>query len=309
MNRYFDNKDELFMQPRVTQYGSHMVMTNVSKETKRKYVNINTRFSDEYGYSSVAAFNVSLPERVNEVKTTYINNIEIPITFYNISSILGNNVLEISYNGGQTYRIVTVTDGQYTVAGLLAAIRTAIHSIGGDYVNIDCSGSLMGPCIFSYNNAGSGSTVLVNFDITSHPSDYDLKSRLGWTLGYRTSKISIVHGKPITSPAFIDLTGPRYLFLVLDEYSNGNQTSFLSPLQNSLLGKNILGRVAMDYTHFPYGSVLVATNINGYLLSDRRSYTGKVDLQRFNVQLVDEWGRPISLNGVDFSFCLELEHE
>ena len=49
MSNYFDNKDN-FLEPNVTQYGSHMVMTNVHKSSKTKYINIDTRFSDEYNY-------------------------------------------------------------------------------------------------------------------------------------------------------------------------------------------------------------------------------------------------------------------
>ena len=47
MSSYFDNK-ELFTGPKMNQYGSHMVMTNVAKSSKIKYVNIDTKFRDEY---------------------------------------------------------------------------------------------------------------------------------------------------------------------------------------------------------------------------------------------------------------------
>ena len=48
---------------------------------------------------------------------------------------------------------------------------------------------------------------------------------------------------------------------------------------------------------------------NGLLVTDIRSYTGKVDIQKLNVQLVNEFGNVIDLNGDDFSFCLKIEHE
>jgi hypothetical protein len=38
MTELFDNK-ELFLQPKTTQHGSHMVMTNVAKQQKTKYIN------------------------------------------------------------------------------------------------------------------------------------------------------------------------------------------------------------------------------------------------------------------------------
>jgi hypothetical protein len=45
------------------------------------------------------------------------------------------------------------------------------------------------------------------------------------------------------------------------------------------------------------------------MVSDKREYTGKIDLQKLNVQILDEYGNPVSLNGLDFSFCMEVEHE
>ena len=38
-------------------------------------------------------------------------------------------------------------------------------------------------------------------------------------------------------------------------------------------------------------------------------YAGNVDIQKLNIQLVDEWGNIVDLNQLDFSFCLEIEYE
>ena len=32
-------------------------------------------------------------------------------------------------------------------------------------------------------------------------------------------------------------------------------------------------------------------------------------MQKLNISLLNEDGKPIILNGLDFSFCLEFEHE
>jgi len=45
------------------------------------------------------------------------------------------------------------------------------------------------------------------------------------------------------------------------------------------------------------------------LICDERIYAGKVDLQKLKVQLLNEAGIPLNLNGLDFSFCLEVLHE
>jgi len=61
--------DSLFLAPKTNQYGGHMVMTNVSKPTKTKYINIDTKFRDEYNYLQTTDYNITLPERITEVNT------------------------------------------------------------------------------------------------------------------------------------------------------------------------------------------------------------------------------------------------
>ena len=99
------------------------------------------------------------------------------------------------------------------------------------------------------------------------------------------------------------------MYLVLDEFTRGNQNSFIAALPSSLVRKPILARISINKTNYPFGTILPANNYNGYLLTDKREYTGRVDLQKLSIQLVDEIGEPVSLNGLDFSFCLEVEHE
>ena len=81
----------------------------------------------------------------------------------------------------------------------------------------------------------------------------------------------------------------------------------MSPLHNSLINKNILSRISLDSNNYGHGSVLPANLNNGYLVSDTRSYNGNVDLQKLNIQLLNEDGLPVILNGLDFSFCLKVE--
>ena len=77
----------------------------------------------------------------------------------------------------------------------------------------------------------------------------------------------------------------------------------------SQIKSNVIARIALNRTTYPFGTILPANNFNGLLLTDRRSYNGKVDLQKLKVQLVHENGVPVNLNGLGFSFCLEVEYE
>jgi hypothetical protein len=306
MSKYFDGKS-LFLEPQVNQYGSHMVMTNVTKPSKRKYINIDTKFRDDYQFyetNSVANFNVTLPERITEVKNMIVCNAEIPMSFYNVSPELGNNYFKIIYNTASV--MVEIPGGNYDAVGMINAINTSIQTKPSPYKNISVS---------IVNNHAvidcSLGTLKIEFDINADGSldKYNFKRKLGWLLGFRNISYTISPTASTVSENFADLTGLRYVYLVIDEFGKGNQNSFLGPLPSSLVKKNILAKIMFNKTTFPFGTVIPANNFNGYLLTDRRSYTGKIDIQKLNVQLVDDVGNPVNLNGLDFSFCLEVEHE
>ena len=118
------NRNDIFMQPKTEQYGSHMIMTNVHKPDKTKYINVDTRFREDYAsrdpyplskcsegvcgetqtpnpsfnYTAEVNHNIYIPERINEVKSMKVKSVELPCTFYNVSSAIGNYSLKIINN-------------------------------------------------------------------------------------------------------------------------------------------------------------------------------------------------------------------
>lgn len=308
MSKYFDSKS-LFLEPQVNQYGSHMVMTNVTKPSKRKYINIDTKFRDDYQMyeaNSVANFNVTLPERITEVKNMIVCNAEIPMSFYNVSLELGNNYFKIINTATNASAMVEIPAGNYDGTALTTAINTAIQSKPLPYKNITYS-LVNGHSRFTI----TASSLKIEFDVNPDGSldKYNFKRKMGWLLGFRNLSYIVSSTAAVTSENFVDVTGLRYAYLVIDEFGKGNQNSFLGPLPSSLVKKNIIAKIMFNKSTFPFGTVMPANNFNGYLLTDRRNYTGKIDIQKLNVQLVDDVGNPINLNGLDFSFCLEVEHE
>jgi hypothetical protein len=307
MSQYLD-KNELFLEPKTKQYGSHMVMTNVHKPTKRKFINIDTRFSDEYNYLSVANCNVTIPERINDVKSVSITSIELPMSFYNISSSLGNNSFQMTSDTG-TYTIV-VPDGEYMSTNLKSTLNTLVNdktSATSSDLSFNIIASPTGGELISVSSLISCS---LNFAVNDKgvTDKYNVKSKLGWMLGFHQVEYDITNS--VTTAEFkIDLNGPRYLYLALEEFHNGNNNSFISTVSSGLVNKNIIARISLDKSHYGFSTILPANKLNGLLLSDIRKYSGKVDLQKLNFQLLNEIGNPISLNGYDYSLCLEVEHD
>jgi len=333
--------NDLFLQPKVTQHNNHMVMTNVHKESKTKHWNIDTRFRDDYdnysqmtsGYQ-ISGYTFTLPQCINDVKSIKVKNIEIPLSFYNISTALGNNSMLVGNT--TTNNLITIPDGFYNPVSLTystnsnntigannstqfkAAINTALAGTG---VSFDISSNGVPKTTFTNT---SGSPVNIAFPIKpsntcggnlkegSGRPDFDkhnFKSKLGWLLGFRNIIYTIPNGDAKTSESIIELNTPRYLYLVVDEFTSSNTNSFISPLPSSIINKNILAKITIDYVHFSFGQVITANPSNGLLISDKRSYNGKVNIQKLKIQLVNEYGTPMNLNGLDFSFCLEIDYE
>lgn len=302
MTDYY-SKGDLFMEPKIQQYGNHMVMTNVHKSTKIKHISIDTKFRDDYDYTQPANLQVVLPERVSDVHSISVTNMEIPMTFYNFSENLGNTYFKIT-NGANT-EIIKIDDNNYDATSLQTEIQAKLDaSTHGTGLTVTINN--MGKTIIS---ATSAITINFNVDKNGNSDKFNFKYKLGWLLGFRQTTYDIVSGTNTNSECTLDLTGPRYLYLAIDEFNKGNQNSFVSPLSSSLINKNIIARISLDKSHYGYGSILPANAYNGLLATDKRCYTGKVDLQKLQIQLLNETGIPMNLNGYDFSFCLEANCE
>ena len=151
-------------------------------------------------------------------------------------------------------------------------------------------------------------TIVFDIDKSGNSDKFNFKQKLGWLLGFRKQSYDIT-ATATTAECTLDISGPRYLYLAIDEFNKGNQNSFVSPLSSSLINKNIIARISLDKSQYGYGTILPVNTYNGLLATDKRCYTGKVDLQKMQIQLLNETGIPMNLNGYDFSFCLEASCE
>ena len=126
-----------------------------------------------------------------------------------------------------------------------------------------------------------------------------LPLKFGWLLGFRNG--IYVNNLNYVSEGVVDTTGPKYLYLVIDDYNNNVNNNFYSAFNSSILNNNIIARIALTSNTF---SILEQNN--SALITTPRDYFGPVDLKNLNIQLLDEYGRVIDLNNMDFSFCLTL---
>lgn len=322
MSNYFDNKQP-FMEPSVNQYGSHMVMTNVVKPTKTKYINIDTKYRDESTLQAMnahtpnltkrlASCTIQLPQRVMNVKSIFVRSAEIPMTMCNICQENGSNVLTIRQSAGEIRysSTIVVPSGEYSATSLATTLNAIFATLEAPLNDFSITFDTTTNRFVIGGNLANSNLFGVDFAVNSDGStDYmNFKNKMGWLLGFRVPSYEFTSSTPIRAEDYHSLH-PKYLYLVVDEFSKGNQNSFSTPLNNSFISKNVLAKIIYNKTIYPYGSILPANTFNGYLLSDKREYNGKVDLQKLLVQLIDDSGHIVNLNGIDFSFTLQVEYE
>jgi len=149
-------------------------------------------------------------------------------------------------------------------------------------------------------------------------TDFGIVGSIGWILGFRFGSYMYESnvdetGTPI-GPAYIsegcyDGWGSKYLYLVIDDF-NKNASNLSITNYNSSLGKaNILARIPTDSAssnNFTNGSIIQNSTLKDDYSIRKREYFGPVDITKMGIQIVDDLGRIIDLNNMDFSFALNV---
>ena len=288
----------------------------VKKRNRNIVLNIDTRFRESYYVTQSSNFHINLPMKINSVVTMELSAIEFPPTaFYSVSKMLGNNFFWLragSASAGDLEQIVVIVpDGNFTANDAVELINTFLQTL--------TTTTYLQYIYFSVNENATGTSgssqllVAVNesypfgtpfpfvidlqADINNEP-DYStpLPLKLGWKLGFRNG--IYINNSAYISEGVLNLAGASYLYLSIDDYNNANNT-FFSAFNESLLNKNILARVAVQSS---VSAAVTFSNIG--LITTPREYYGPVNIEKMQIQMLDEYGRIINLNNMDFSFCL-----
>ena len=244
--------------------------------------------------------------------------------------------------------LVVLPDGNYELwqgeshgAELIQSMNTAISMAIPGYVNavgqFGADTSLTKLSIekdirFSVNRADGRSSFALPADATA-PSIFvngftiffavdtggnreletNVQLHLGWQLGFRlgTYKTGSVLDKisAIISEGVCMVTGPRYAFISIDDGQKNTGTSLISAFSNSTMDKYILSRfniatVMDEFSVFKPSSDAGLSN----QLNRTRDYFGPVDIQRLHIRILDEYGRILDLNNMDWSMTLTFDN-
>ena len=288
----------------------------VKKRNRTINLNIDTKFRESYYVTQSSNFHINLPIKINSVVNMELSAIEFPPTaFYSVSKMLGNNFFwlragsEAASDLEET--VVIIPDGNFTAPDAVELINTFLKTLSASTylqyiyfsVNENASGTSGSSQLLVAVNESYPFAIPFNFiidlqaDINGVP-DYStpLPLKLGWKLGFRNGIYT--NNSAYVTEGVLNLAGASYLYLAIDDYNNANNT-FFSAFNESVLNKNILARVAVQSS---VSSAVTFSNIG--LVTTPREYYGPVNIEKMQIQMLDEYGRIINLNNMDYSFCL-----
>jgi len=288
------------------------IINPLKKRTLNKFINIDTRFRENYYTSASTNFNVVLPILLKEVISLQLTGIELPETFYSISKQYGNNYFTITVTDSDSIEhttIINIPSGNYDYVGMMRLLNTLVLNLGAPFsqlsfnVNITNGTNGSGETVVGIEPGSTIQSFTLNFQkdkFGNEDMSTPLPLKFGWILGFRNG--IYVNNLVYVSEGVMDVLGFRYLYLVVDDYNNNVNNNFYSAFNSSLLNKNILARISLQGKQFDIMSQNALS-----LITPTREYFGPVNIQNLTIQLLDEYGRIVDLNNMDYSFCLSLK--
>ena len=275
------------------------IINPLKRKTIKQNLNIDSRFRENYNQTISSNFNVVLPLIINNVFTMQLSSIELPISYYVVSKQYGNNFFTLKIND-VTY-FITVPEGNYTDTSIIDTINNLLTSLGLLITfSVDLN-SNSGNAKTTVTSSDPNLTFEINFS-TDKSGNEDkgnpLPLKFGWLLGFR--KGIYINNTSYVSEGIIKMGPSRYIYLVVDDYNNNVNNNFYSAFNSSILNKNILARISLQ----PVLAFETFAQNNLNIVTTPREYFGPVNIKNLNIQLLDEYGRIMDLNFMDFSFCL-----
>lgn len=195
---------------------------STSSTSSTSSTNTNTSYIHNYVFK--------LTEKLVNVVSLELINLQIPMSFYNIEDRQGNNLFYLKHvvNLVNVIDPIIIEDGYYDMATLISSINTSIH--------------LIDPSLNFTINPINGKTIITNTSLNDYTLEFyedtmngttKINNCLGWILGFHNyTDISdipyllytINHSTTLTSDKVAYINNTKNIIIVVDEFSQ-NQTS------------------------------------------------------------------------------------
>ena len=124
-------------------------------------------------------------------------------------------------------------------------------------------------------------------------------------LGFRIGSYTITPTTPLISEATVSINSPTYLYLCVNDYTAAAGNNFVALYNESTISPHIIGRIQ-------YQKLLQKNGIYNYGQDDdtfkaTRDYFGPVDIQKLNLQILNEYGECVDFNNMDWSCSISFD--
>lgn len=238
--------------------------------------NINSEFRDKSIYPESNNFSINLLDNYKNVSYIRLTSIELPNVAPIFKDRFNNNTFILSFitDNRKTNAKINIGEGNHTHLTLYKKIKKKMDII----------------------NTRFGTHIELDIDVTSSKikfiSDIEININFGSStlnkyLGFNNSSYD---GKIIEGENMIYLIDSKYIFLRINNIDNiyDNRVN------------NVFTKIILNTDKYTYN--FQGQNLN----STDKFFRGPINLNKFNIELVDYLGNPLDLNNYEFSLTLEF---
>jgi len=273
------------------------IINPIKKQITYKYLNIDSRFRENYSTTNSSNFSITLDVKLNECLELSLKTIEPPSDFNTISNLLYNNYFTVDIDGTKT--VIEVNDGNYTnnISSLLNNINSKLNALDCSMNYVDSNTKID----FVYTGSANPTNVSLNFELNKngYSDTVDLEKKIGYILGFTDASYNTntAANYKITSNRKSNINTLKYCYLVVDDFQNNVNPNLIIDQNKYITQSSIISRI----------SLVNYEKTVDYLVNPSRIYFGPTDIQKLKIQLVDDYGRVMDTANFDFSFMLEAK--
>jgi hypothetical protein len=213
------------------------------KNTTQRLIVLDSFFRQESSAASINTdYTLDLSDHLTDVLSLRLWSIEVPLTYYVIDVNYGNTCFWVS--DGTDNIPISIPSGNYTPTSLVTALNDAFAAAGFTFtspvlpvsynssnykITMQLNGGTYGsPVIFTINPTTTNviffdPTITLQCETTCVQNGLYLNQTLGWLMGFHNSTGMIpVEASGNTGDSVLDLNGPRYFILALDDYNQNH---------------------------------------------------------------------------------------
>tara|TARA_B100000424_G_C22929456_1_gene494451 strand:- start:628 stop:1926 length:1299 start_codon:yes stop_codon:yes gene_type:complete len=345
----------------------------ISVKTLSKYLHFDSKFRKNYYSTSATDVIFTLPYMINNAVELALHEIDIPDSYYQISSLLGNNHFIIlcekgtEDQGGVDTSVnyftfdVTIPDGNWSTDTFVYYLNNTVFTTDWDAaiaaqdsvstsVNnyyfarptlIDNAVSGNQRLVASYSTYSNKITIGVNNIQTSDISDVSyvefdgielyfnvnsgtiadistgeientysnlsVREKLGFMMGYKSARY--IGSTAYVGESPVNLISSSYFYLVIDDFIGNHIESNIIAYTDSYNSKDIFAKISKNnMTPISTTKKTNDTQVDNPLFLVSRKYMGPVTIKKLKLSIIDEFGRNIDLNNLDWSCTLKFTY-